>query len=424
MTALEIIFPVELGKGRVRYAQGIKAGRWVFATGHMASDFLTGIKEKVIQPRLPHLPNTKYEREAVEIYADFETILQSAGSDLSNVVRVDQYYTTWKAVDPYHVIRRAKFSETMPCSTSVLQENLLLPEAEIDVQMIAVIPKDDFRPLRDHPSVVKVPPTSGYTPVIKVGDFIFLAGNMATDEKGMASETKLVYGQRWGGTQVKKETEYIIKKRIEPVLDASNSSLEMVLKAQVYLSDIEDVAPFNTVWSKYFGDNPPTTSIIPTSGFGHESGKIEINILALEKDVHTRKETIDAGLFTGFNGQANAIKAGELLFVSALMAVDKNGLVDSAKIDHKQPFFSSNIQSQMRVILRNAQKICDAAGTSLENIVRIQQFHTDLNDFYPAYQIWQEFLPGFYLPFSAVEVPNPLPIPGCKVLLDLWFYVP
>ncbi len=32
----EPLLPVELGPGKVKFAQGMKAGRWVFATGVMA----------------------------------------------------------------------------------------------------------------------------------------------------------------------------------------------------------------------------------------------------------------------------------------------------------------------------------------------------------------------------------------------------
>ena len=35
----EPLLPVELGPGKVKFAQGMKAGRWVFATGVMAQDF-------------------------------------------------------------------------------------------------------------------------------------------------------------------------------------------------------------------------------------------------------------------------------------------------------------------------------------------------------------------------------------------------
>jgi enamine deaminase RidA (YjgF/YER057c/UK114 family) len=106
-----------------------------------------------------------------------------------------------------------------------------------------------------------------------------------------------------------------------------------------------------------------------------------------------------------------------------LMAADKAGLARDVRIDPAQPYFGSSVQAQMRKMLEDAQKICLAAGTSLANVVRIQQYHTDLREFYPAYQVWERQLQGRHLPFSAVEVPF-LPVPGCSVQLDLWVYAP
>ncbi|MEN3355527.1 MAG: hypothetical protein V7640_3685, partial [Betaproteobacteria bacterium] len=87
------------------------------------------------------------------------------------------------------------------------------------------------------------------------------------------------------------------------------------------------------------------------------------------------------------------------------------------------PYFGSSVQSQMHAMLDTAQKICRAAGTSLQNVVRIQQYHTDLSEFHAADQVWQQHLAGQHLPFSAIKVPF-LPVPGCSVQLDLWVYAP
>lgn len=133
---------------------------------------------------------------------------------------------------------------------------------------------------------------------------------------------------------------------------------------------------------------------------------------------------MNADIFTGYDHQSVAIRAGDLLCISGLMAIDRHGLIPEAELDPRQPYFGSSIQAQMDYILQNAQTICQAAGTSLEQVVRIQQFHTDLREFYPAYQVWQHYLPGRPLPFSAVQVPEPMPVPGCTVLLDLWVYAP
>jgi enamine deaminase RidA (YjgF/YER057c/UK114 family) len=192
----------------------------------------------------------------------------------------------------------------------------------------------------------------------------------------------------------------------------------------VYLTDIGDTSGFLQVWSRHFGKDLPATTLIPTAtpGLNTAGASIEINLLALRTGGSTRKESIAVENPSGFGVLPAAARAGDLLLLSGLMAVDDNGLIADAEADPRQPYFGSGIQAQMRHILAQADRICRATGASLENLVRIQQLHTDLCEFYPAYQVWQERLPGRPLPLSAVEVPGPLPVPGCTVLLDLWVY--
>ena len=114
--------------------------------------------------------------------------------------------------------------------------------------------------------------------------------------------------------------------------------------------------------------------------------------------------------------------AGDLLFMSGLMAIDRDGLVAHARLDPRQPHFSPGIEAQAECIVDNVARLCEAAGTSLANVVRVQQFHTDIGEFYPAYKAWERRLNG-PVPFSAVEVPM-LPVPGARVLMDVWAYVP
>ena len=73
---------------------------------------------------------------------------------------------------------------------------------------------------------------------------------------------------------------------------------------------------------------------------------------------------------------------------------------------------------------RQYRRLCAAAGTSLANIVRVLQFHTDIREFYPVYKVWERHLRGRPLPFSAVEVPSPLPVPGATVMIEAWAYAP
>ena len=75
--AVEPLLPVELGSGKVKFARGIKAGRWVFATGLMAQDFATGIAPDVLAERMPHGGRPKREKEAKRIFENLDAVLQA-----------------------------------------------------------------------------------------------------------------------------------------------------------------------------------------------------------------------------------------------------------------------------------------------------------------------------------------------------------
>ncbi len=425
--AVEPILPVTIPRGDIRYAPGIKAGRWIFATGHSGTaDYVSGMSPAVLRPALPSWDSSKHRRESDQIFANLGRVLKAGGAGFHNIVRVDQYYTDYRAVPPYHGARRAALGDHIPPSTSILQQGFLLAGQEIEMLMIAAAAGVRVQHVRHKAHAIHA--SSGYSLALTAGDFVFIAGRLAdalvlTD--GLAPEVRLPAGHLWKGVPVKLETEFTIRQKLAPALKAAGSSLADVVKCQVYLRDPADFAPFNEVWRAHFAKNPPATSLIPmaTPGLAIEEGRVEINAIALRSGGKTRAQTVDAGVVPAWSGYSQAVRAGDLLFISGLLAIDRNGLIEAARVDPAQPYFGSSVQAQMDCMLANAQKLCKAAGTSLANVVRIQQFHTDLTEFYPAYQVWQQHLPGQHLPYSAVEVPF-LPVPGCTVQLDLWVCVP
>jgi enamine deaminase RidA (YjgF/YER057c/UK114 family) len=430
--ATQAIFPVELGAGGVRYAQGVRAGRWVFVTGCMAQDFATGIAPEVLARAAPHAGLPKREKEAALIFDHLDRVLRAAGTEPANLVRTDQYYTTVKAVPAYQGVRRAFLGSRIPPSTSVAETRFVLPDADINLQAIAAIPEDGFEIEHLHDEALKARPTSGYSPALTVGDFVFVPGNIAMakgDEpsrNGVAAAALMGGGMQWAGQPIKLEAEFIINERIAPSLALAGATLADVVKAQVYLTDAEDYSAFNEVWARHFGLTGPALSIIPCSdrGLALTDGKIEINVIALRPGGATEKQHIDAGVVPGFRHQPQAVKAGDLLFLSGLMATGQDGLIPGAVPDAGQPWFSSSAAVQAEFIIDNAEKLCEAAGTSIANVVRVQLFHTDIGEFYPVYKVWERRLAGAALPFSAVEVPAPLPVPGATVLMDIWVYAP
>jgi enamine deaminase RidA (YjgF/YER057c/UK114 family) len=430
--AVEPLLPVELGSGKVKFAQGVKAGRWVFATGVMAQDFVNGIAPDVLAERAPHAGLPKREKEALRIFENLDAILRAAGTDRRNLVRTDQYYTTVKAVPPYQHVRRQFLSGRIPPSTSIAQQRLLLPGADMNIQFMAAIPEAGSEVAHLSHEQLQGRPTSGYSPALTVGDFIFLPGitSLAIGDEprrnGVAAAALMSEGAQWGGQPIKLETEFIITKRMTASLALAGATLDDVIHAQVYLSDREDYSAFNEAWARHFGENGPTVSIIPCieRGLAPYDGKIEINVIAAKPGSAATKRHIDAGVATAFRFQSQAVKAGDLLFMPALLAADRDGLLPSAAIDPRQPYFSSSPQAQAEAIIDDIARLCDAAGGSLANVVRILLFFTDIGDFYAVYKVWEHRLGGRPLPFSAVEVPGPLPVPGATVMMEAWAYAP
>jgi enamine deaminase RidA (YjgF/YER057c/UK114 family) len=428
----EPLLPVELGAGKIKFAQGVKAGRWVFATGLMGQDFVNGIAPDVLAERTPHAGLPKREKEAARLFANLDSVLRAAGTDRTNLVRTDQYYMTVNAVPPYQHVRREFLQGRIPPSTSIAQKRLLLPDADMNIQAMAVVPEAGFEVMHLKHERLRARPTSGYSPALTVGDFIFIPGvtSMAADDEpqrnGIAAAALMPEGMQWGGQPIKLETEFLITKRIAPSLELAGARLEDVLHAQIYLTDPEDYSAFAEVWTRHFGKSQPTWSVIPCieHGLAPYHGKIEINVLAAKPGSAAQKRPIDAGVATAFQDQPQAVKAGDLLFISGLMALDRDGLVPQAGVDPRQPWFSSPPEAQAQFIIDNIARLCEAAGTSLANVVRVQQFHTDIRDFYPVYKVWERQLSGRALPFSAVEVPSPLPVPGATLLVEAWVYAP
>src|SRR5579862_1089123 len=429
---VEALLPVELGPGKVKFAQGIKAGRWVFATGLMAQDFANGIAPDVLAERAPHAGLPKREKEALRIFENLDAVLRSAGTDRTNLVRTDQYYTTVKAVPPYQQVRREFLEGRIPPSSSIPQHRFLLPPADLNIPAMAVVPDEGIAVEHPKHAQLRGRPTSGYSPALTVGDFIFLPGitSLAIGDEprrnGVAAAALMAEGAQWGGQPIKLETEFIITKRMTASLALAGATLEDVVHAQVYLADRDDYSAFNAAWIKHFGERGPTVSIIPCieHGLAPYDGKIEINVIAAKPGGAARKRHIDAGIATAFRHQPQAVKAGDLLFIPALMAADRDGLLPAAAVDPRQPYFSSSPEAQADAIIDDIARLCAAAGTSLANVVRVLLFLTDIGEFYPVYKAWERRLGGRPLPFSAVEVPGPLPVPGATVMMEAWAYAP
>lgn len=93
-----------------------------------------------------------------------------------------------------------------------------------------------------------------YSQAIRVGDFVFTAGQLAIDP----ATGKLVEGG------IEEQTRQVLR-NITAVLEAAGSSLDKVVKTTVFLKDMGDFKAMNEVYSQFFANEPPARSTVEAS---------------------------------------------------------------------------------------------------------------------------------------------------------------
>ena len=112
------------------------------------------------------------------------------------------------------------------------------------------------------------------------------------------------------------------------------------------------------------------------------------------------------------------VLAGDTLYAAGQIASDyRTGIAPEAKVDAAFPYYGSDIQRQTRYVLQNIASVFEAAGCTLNDVVKAQVFLTDLADFFYFDQVWREFFPS-PPPRTTVQVGGLL-VPGCRVEIDL-----
>jgi enamine deaminase RidA (YjgF/YER057c/UK114 family) len=283
----------------VAYAYAVKAGPWLFLTGHEAFDFASGAAPEVEGPAgFPSFGAPRLKREAEYVLKRMRRTLAEFGSDFKHSVRVDQYYPVFEAVRAYQLARHGEFGDYIPPSTSVLMERLFKADSHLSMSLIGVVPGRDYEIGKLYPKEVPVPIGSFFVPAITCNDFVFVAGQMASDENALDPSVRLPKELRnWGGPNaVRRQTEFIIKKRLEAALKAGESSWRNVLKAQIYVPSAADIPDTLDVWQQHVGAHPCALTAVPTKGFGFVDGIVEINLLALRDGAKRRKEVLKVDL--------------------------------------------------------------------------------------------------------------------------------
>lgn len=112
-----------------------------------------------------------------------------------------------------------------------------------------------------------------YSQAIKIGDFIYTAGQLGLDPStGVLVEGGIVEQARR------------VLENLSAVLQAAGSSLDQVVKTTVFLSDMANFAAMNEVYKQYFNtDTPPARSTVQAAALPL-GAMVEIKCVAVGGD--------------------------------------------------------------------------------------------------------------------------------------------
>ena len=120
-----------------------------------------------------------------------------------------------------------------------------------------------------------------------------------------------------------------------------------------------------------------------------------------------REELRVAGLAEPISHYTDAVRYGDLLFISGLAPLDENSRLVG----------EGDVVMQTRQIFLNMKKILEAAGTGFEKVLKVTVYLTDVADRTKINPVRQEFF-GASRPASTLIGVSELAIPGMKVEIE------
>lgn len=402
-------------------------GPWVFLPG-----FLTYEPQYGRQDSAKPFHRSGPQLHSEYVYSLIERALQQSGSSLEKVVYQTVFLRpefaesggTGSSIHD-HLIHRRRRLVNPYASNDLLISDLYVRGSAVEIEVIAV---------RDHVETSAVEVDSplfsdrpmGEAHATIANGWVFVAGEGPTDwRRQIANEAQNSLGL-WSESPMELQLDYTLRK-LAVILEAAGSSLEHVVHALVAVTDMRDLFIVDRVWRRYFAGNPPARTILPVLGLPGREWKVQVSAIAVTAGSGVKKEAVFADDVPDTDlHEPHAVKAGQMLFTSSIMAVDQFGRDSRSLPNLDYPDPAESAARQADVIFSHLAKICEAAGTSTRHIVRERNFH-------PSGMLHEQVLPYYRERARAIEVAPvgtgigvgvPFAVPACTILSDAVAIIP
>jgi len=368
------------------YSEASLANDLVFAAGQLASDFKTGVPAEARKH-----PNFPFYGSDIKLQTDFilknmAKTFKAAGTSFDHVVKAQVFLTDLNDFNGFDEVWKQHF-KVPPPRTTIGTTGLLVKDTLVEIDLIATLPSKPGAVVKsDAPK-----PLANYSEAIRVGDLVFAAGQLASDFKtGVPATAKRGENFPFYGSDIQLQTEFVLE-NLKKTFESAGSSLDHVVKAQVFLTNLNDFAGFDQLWKRYFKIPPPRTTV-GTAGLLVRETLIEIDLIGYVPRSGVKHEVIKSGGPRPIANYSEAFTLGGFVFAAGQIASDyKTGVPTEARKHPNFPFYGSDIKLQTTYILNNLKQTFEAAGSSLDNVVKAQVFMTDLRNFAAFDEVWKEF---------------------------------
>ena len=263
MTQIEHVQPATLPPNNNAYTHVVRVGDWVFVAGQTAGGMdgsVVGVGDAAAQTK--------------QVYARLARAMEAVGGSLSDIVTTKTY---WTEIDSWPAISEARvgvYGKKPPTGTRIAITSLARPEFLLEVEAVGYLGSNEgveaAMPAVEHLQPEGMSPNNNrYTHVIKVGPWVHIAGQTASDSDGN------VVGVGDPAAQVEQVFANLTK-----AVESVGGKLSDIIKTTVYVVGKENTDAIREARAGRFGDKPPTSTLLIIYGLARPEYLLEIEALA------------------------------------------------------------------------------------------------------------------------------------------------
>ena len=341
-------------------SQGTQAGDWIFVSGQRARD-TSGLTVAV----------GDFEAQADRAFECVAQVLEEAGGNLSDVVKLTAYLVSPLHVQSFHDMCARVFPTHPPAGTTAVVASLTSPDALIEIEACARLGQNN-KWLTQR--------TGPFSTGVRAGNTILISGQTAASLQGQEPPTDFT-------SQL-----HAAYQKLDASLTEFGAGFSDLVKINYFITNPLYYRELYRIREEVFEVDWPGDSVVSIRALDAPHALVETDAIALAPP--SRAEFVNSpDLPPPFNF-SNVVVAHGLAYVSGQVARDKD----------KNLVLPGDFGAQFRQALKNVEIALNSVGCSFENAVKVSCFLSHVGYFEQSLNIRSEVFKGRPPAITSVAV--------------------